>query len=242
MTDNQLRHRVPVHLGIIMDGNGRWANARGLPRVAGHREGVEAARRTVEACGEIGIRFLTLYTFSTENWQRSPAEVAFLMQLAEKYAVRELPELQRNGVRLQHMGLRDGLPPSLLRAIDKAVHQTQDNDRLILNLAFNYGGRTEIVDAMRALIITHQRNDFNIEDLDEATFSRHLYCPDTPVAVLIIRTGGECRLSNFLLWRAVGAVFWNTETYWPDFQRKHLLEAIETYNEQINYEKTDVAT
>jgi len=242
MTDSHLRHIAPVHLGIIMDGNGRWANARGLPRVAGHREGVEATRRIVEACGEIGIGFLTLYTFSTENWQRPQAEVAFLMRLAEKYAIRELPELQRNGVRLQHMGLRDGLPPSLLSAIDKAAWQTQDNNRLILNLAFNYGGRTEIVDAMRALIIAHQRNDFNIEDLDEAIFSRHLYCPDTPDADLIIRTGGEWRLSNFLLWRAVGAVFWNTETYWPDFQRKHLLEAIETYNEQNNYEKTEVAT
>lgn len=207
-----------------MDGNGRWANARGLPRIAGHREGVQAARRTVEACGEMGIRFLTLYTFSTENWQRPPAEVAFLMRLAEEYAIRELPELQRNGVRLQLMGMRDGLPPSLLSAIDKATQQTRDNNRLILNLAFNYGGRTEIIDAMRALIIAHQYDELNIEELDESTFSRHLYCPDTPDADLIIRTGGEWRLSNFLLWRAVGAVFWKTETYWPDFQRKHFLE------------------
>ena len=240
MTDNHLRYIAPVHLGIIMDGNGRWASARGLPRIAGHREGVQAARRTVEACGEAGIRYLTLYTFSTENWQRSQAEVTFLMRLAEEYAIRELPELQRNGVRFQLMGMRDGLPPSLLCAIDKAARQTQDNNRLILNLAFNYGGRTEIVDAMRALIIAHQCNELNIEELDEATFSRYLYCPDTPDADLIIRTGGEWRLSNFLLWRAVGALFWNTETYWPDFQRKHLLEAIETYNEQINYEKTEV--
>jgi undecaprenyl diphosphate synthase len=242
MTDNHLRHIAPVHLGIIMDGNGRWASARGLPRIAGHREGVQAARRTVEACVEIGIRFLTLYTFSTENWQRPPAEIAFLMRLAEEYAIRELPELQRNGVRLQHMGMRDGLPPSLLRAIDKTAQQTQDNNRLILNLALNYGGQPEIVDAIRALILAHQCNELKIDELDETTFSRYLYCPDTPDADLIIRTGGEWRLSNFLLWRAVGAVFWNTETFWPDFQRKHLLEAIETYNKQINYEKNELAT
>jgi undecaprenyl diphosphate synthase len=236
MIENQGEHKVPLHLGIIMDGNGRWAYARKLPRTAGHREGVQAARRTVEACGEMGIRFLTLYTFSTENWQRPPAEVAFLLRLAEVYATRELPELQRNGVRLQLMGRREGLPPSLLRALDKVTRQTQDNNRLILNLALNYGGRAEIVDAFKKLIIAHQRGELDADKIDTNTFARQLYCPDTPDADLIIRTGGEWRLSNFLLWRAVGAVFWSTQTFWPDFRRHHLLDAFKVYRDQINYE------
>jgi len=234
LTINQARHIVPLHLAIIMDGNGRWARARGLPRTAGHQEGVQAVRRIVEACGEMGIRFLTLFTFSTENWQRPPVEVSFLMRLAEVYALRELSELQRNGVRLQHMGRREGLPQSLLRALDEVSRQTQDNDRLILNLALNYGGRAEIVDTAKKLITAHQRNVLNAEKLDEHTFASNLYCPDTPDADLIIRTGGEMRLSNFLLWRAVGAVFWSTETLWPDFQPHHLMDALKVYQEFIN--------
>jgi undecaprenyl diphosphate synthase len=225
---------VPVHLAVIMDGNGRWARARKLPRTAGHREGLQTARRIVEACGEIGIRFLTLYTFSTENWKRPPVEVAFLMRLAEEFTLRELPELQRNGVRLQQMGRREGLPPSLLRALDKVSRQTQDNTNLTLNLALNYGGRAEIADAYRAIIADHQRSELDVNKLDPNTFARYLYCPDTPDADLVIRTGGEWRLSNFLLWRAAEAVFWSTPVLWPDFQREHLLEALEVYDEQID--------
>ena len=239
MTENQMEHNVPVHLGIIMDGNGRWACARGIPRTAGHREGVQTARRTVEACVEIGIHFLTLYTFSTENWQRPPAEVAFLLRLAEVYAARELPELQRSGVRLQLMGRREGLPPSLLRVLDNVTQQTQNNNRLILNLALNYGGRAEIIDAFKKLIIAHQRDELNADKIDTNTFASQLYCPDTPDADLIIRTGGEWRLSNFLLWRAVGAVFWSTSVLWPDFQRHHLLDAIKFYIDQINNKETE---
>jgi undecaprenyl diphosphate synthase len=242
MTENQVEHSVPDHLGIIMDGNGRWAFERGLPRTAGHREGVQAARRTVKACREMGIHFLTLYTFSTENWQRPPAEVAFLLRLAEVYATRELTELQRNGVRLQLMGQREGLPPSLLRALDNVTRQTQNNNRLILNLALNYGGRAEIVDAIKSLIIAHQRGELDADKIDTNTFARQLYCPDTPDADLIIRTGGEWRLSNFLLWRAVGAVFWNTQTLWPDFQRHHLLDAFKVYRDQINHKETEYGT
>jgi undecaprenyl diphosphate synthase len=239
MTENQKEFIVPVHLAVIMDGNGRWARVRGLPRTAGHREGVRAARRIVKASSEMGVRFLTLFTFSTENWQRPPAEVSFLMQLVEVYALSELPELQRNCVRLQLMGRREGLPLSLLRALDKVTLQTQDNDRLILNLALNYGGRAEIVDAAKKLITAHQRNELSAEKLDVPAFARNLYCPDTPDADLIIRTGGEMRLSNFLLWRAVRAVFWSTETFWPDFQRHHLLDAIKVYQEYIYNEETE---
>ena len=215
-----------------MDGNGRWAQARGLPRVAGHQTGVQAVRRAVEASAKVGIRALTLYTFSTENWERSQAEVAFVLRLAEEYCVRELPELQRNGIRLRLMGRREGLPDSLLSVLDQATRQTQNNDRMILTLALNYGGRAEIVDSVRTIIAAHQRGELDAAALDEAALRRYLYCSDLPDADLIIRTGGERRLSNFLLWRAVGAVFWSTSTLWPDFQREHLLEVIQVYREQ----------
>jgi len=232
MTES-LRHKaIPQHVGIIMDGNGRWAQARGLPRVAGHQAGVEAVRRIVTACGELGIRILTLYTFSTENWGRPRPEVAFLMRLMKTCCVRELPELQRNGVRLQLMGRREGLPKAVLNLLDQVARQTRDNTRLVLNLALNYGGRAEIVDAARAAVAAYQRGKLDAAGLDEATLARYLYCPDTPDADLIIRSGGEHRLSNFLLWRAVGAVFWSTPTLWPDFQREHLLAAIQVYQEQ----------
>lgn len=224
---------IPNHLAIIMDGNGRWAQRRGLPRAAGHQAGVQAARRAVEACGELGVRVLTLYTFSTENWRRPIAEVDFLMRLAEEYAVRELPELQRNGVRLQLMGRRDGLPATLLEVLDTAILQTQANSRLILNLAFNYGGRAEIVDAIKAILAAHEQGVLDASHLDEKTFARYLHLPDTPDADLVIRTSGEWRLSNFLLWRAATSVFWCTPVLWPDFQREHLLEAIKVYREQI---------
>jgi len=223
---------IPQHVGIIMDGNGRWARARGLPRVAGHHAGIQAVRRTVDACGQLGIRALTLYTFSTENWQRPQAEVSSLMRLAEQCVANELPELQRNGVRLQLMGRREGLRSSLLRTLDQAIEQTRGNGRLTLNLALNYGGRSEIADAARAMLAAHQRGELNAAELDEETLARYLYCPNVPDADLIIRTGGECRLSNFLLWRAVGAVFWSTPILWPDFQREHLLAAIQVYQEQ----------
>ncbi len=238
MTRNNKIPVIPNHLAIIMDGNGRWAQARGLPRMAGHQAGVQAALRAVEICGDLGIRVLTLYTFSTENWNRPPAEVTFLMKLAEEYATRELPKLRRNGVCLQHMGRREGLPASLLCALDKAVAQTRGNTNLILNLALNYGGRAEIVDAARAIIAAHQRNEINASELTPTAFARYLYCPSIPDADLIVRTGGEWRLSNFILWRAVGATFWSTLTFWPDFQPKHLLEALEIYHEQINQNET----
>jgi len=232
MTEDLRPKVIPQHLGIIMDGNGRWAQVRGLPRMAGHQAGVEAVQRIVTACGELGIRILTLYTFSTENWGRPRPEVAFLMQLVKTCCVRELPELQRNGVRLQLMGRREGLPKAVLNLLDQVARQTRDNTRLVLNLALNYGGRAEIVDAARAAVAAYQRGELDAAGLDEATLARYLYCPGTPDADLIIRSGGEHRLSNFLLWRAVGAVFWSTPTLWPDFQREHLLAAIQVYQEQ----------
>ncbi len=224
---------IPRHLAIIMDGNGRWAQQRGFPRIAGHQEGLQAVKRTVEDCAEIGVKILTLYTFSTENWCRPKAEVDFLMRLAEEYTTRELPDLQRTGVRLQLMGDREGLPASLLGTLDKAALQTKANSCLILNLALNYGGRAEIVDAMKAIISDHQQGNLDVSQIDEVTFSHYLYLPDVPDVDLIVRTGGEWRLSNFLLWRAANAVFWSMPVLWPDFRKEHLQEAIGIYTKQI---------
>ena len=224
---------IPCHLAIIMDGNGRWAQQRGLPRIAGHQEGVQTVKRTIKDCAEIGVKILTLYTFSTENWCRPADEVDFLMRLAEEYVKRELPSLQRNGVHLTLMGRREGLPPTLIEALDKVIHQTQENSRLIVNLALNYGGRAEIVDAMKAIITDHQKGSSDASEIDEMTFSHYLYCPQIPDVDLVVRTGGEWRLSNFLLWRAANAVFWSTPVLWPDFRKEHLLEAIGIYVKQI---------
>ena len=223
---------LPRHLAIIMDGNGRWAQQRALPRIAGHQEGVQTVKRTIEDCAEIGIKILTLYAFSTENWCRPKTEVNFLMRLAEEYTKRELPDLHRNGVCLQLMGSREGLPASLLGTLDKAALQTKANSSLILNLALNYGGRAEIVDAMKAIISDHQQGNLDVSQIDEATFSHYLYLPDMPDVDLIVRTGGEWRLSNFLLWRATNAVFWSMPVLWPDFRKEHLHEAIGIYTTQ----------
>jgi undecaprenyl diphosphate synthase len=227
------RNAIPHHLAIIMDGNGRWAQQHGLPRMAGHQAGVQAVLRTTEACVECGIQVLTLYTFSTENWCRPKAEVDFLMHLAEEYTLRELSDLQRNGVRLQLMGRKEGLPPSLVEALNKATSQTKENSRLILNLAINYGGRAEIVDAMKALITDHQKGDLDVSEIDETIFSHYLYCSGTPDVDLIVRTSGEWRLSNFLLWRSAFAIFLSTPVLWPDFKREHIQEAIRAYAKQI---------
>jgi len=233
MSVNLSQTIIPRHLGIIMDGNGRWAQKRGLPRIAGHQEGVQTVKRTVKNCAEIGIQILTLYTFSTENWRRPKAEVNFLMRLAEEYTMRELPNLQQNGVRLQLMGDREGLPTSLLRILDKAALETKENSRLILNLALNYGGRAEIVNAMKTIIADHQRGNLKVNEINETTFSHYLYCPNIPDVNLIVRTGGEWRLSNFLIWRSTHAIFWCTPVLWPDFQQEHLQEAIGIYAKQI---------
>jgi len=212
------REGIPHHLAIIMDGNGRWGQARGLPRSAGHQAGATTVRRIIHACGELGIPVLTSYTFSTENWSRPVAEVGFLMRLAEETVRSEIAELRRRGVRLQLMGRREGLPASLLETMDDAAKQLASNSHLVVNLAFSYGGRAEIVDATRAVLAAQQRGELDADSLDEAAFARHLYLPDIPDANLIIRTGGEWRLSNFLTWRAVGDLFWSTPTLWPDFR------------------------
>ncbi len=228
---NSSGNAMPGHIAIIMDGNGRWAQARGLPRTAGHQAGAKAVRRIVEDCVKIGVSALTLYTFSTENWARPLVEVEFIMRLLEDYARQELSELHQEGIRLRLLGRRDGLPASLLRAMDETIAQTRNNTRMTLYLALNYGGRTELIDATRAIIAANERGE--IESLDKATINRYLYAPDMPAVDLVIRTGGEYRLSNFLIWQSVNAVLCSLPVLWPDFTSDDLNEGIELYRGQI---------
>jgi undecaprenyl diphosphate synthase len=223
------RTRLPRHIAIIMDGNGRWARARGLPRIEGHRQGDKSIRAVVERCGELGVVHLTLYGFSTENWRRSADEVKFLMRLFEVVARREIDELHRKGVRVRVLGRMHELPASLREELKRDCALTRENTGLTLNLALNYGGRAEIVDAVRDLARRVARGELDPESITEEHLARALYLPDTPEPDLVIRTAGEYRLSNFLLWQAAYAELWVTETLWPDFGRGELDEAVLAY-------------
>jgi len=220
--------RIPRHIGIVMDGNGRWAKKRRLPRLMGHQAGTENTRRVLRACGEFGIKIVTLYGFSTENWQRPNDEVEGLFSIFEGAIDREVPELNRNGVRLRHLGRTEGLPERLVQKIESAMELTKDNDRLILNLAFNYGGRAEIVDATRRIIA----EGIDPTAIDEALFSSYLYTAGLPDLDLVIRTGGEMRLSNFLLWQTAYAEYYATPTFWPDFDEAELEKALLAYSQR----------
>lgn len=220
--------RIPRHIGIVMDGNGRWARERGLPRLMGHRAGTENTRRVLRACEKFGIEIVTLYGFSTENWQRPKDEVERLFSIFEHAIDREVPELNRNGVRLRHLGRTEGLPERLVKKIDRAMELTKDNDRLVLNLAFNYGGRAEIVDATRRIIA----EGIDPTAIDEELFSSYLYTAGLPDLDLFIRTGGEMRLSNFLLWQTAYAEYYTTPTYWPDFDEVELEKALLAYSQR----------
>ncbi|HID86132.1 MAG TPA: di-trans,poly-cis-decaprenylcistransferase, partial [Anaerolineae bacterium] len=222
MGEKQRLTKIPRHVAIIMDGNGRWAQARGLPRLAGHRAGTENIRRILEGCVEYGVKILTIYAFSTENWQRPEEEVQGLMRILEEVIQKEVQELHEKGVRLRHIGRLDGLSPRLQRQIQEAIELTKENSRLILNVAFNYGGRAEILDAVRGLI----REGIPAEEIDEELFSRYLYTAGQPDPDLIIRTAGEMRLSNFLLWQSSYAEFYVTDVCWPEFRREQFIEAI----------------
>ncbi len=211
-----------------MDGNGRWARERKLPRLMGHRAGTENTRRVLRACGKFGIKIVTLYGFSTENWQRPKGEVQGLFSIFEEAIDREVPELHRQGVRLRHLGRTDGLPERLVKKIEGARELTKDNDRLTLNLAFNYGGRAEIVDATRRIMA----DGIDPAAIDEQLFSSYLYTAGLPDLDLFIRTGGEMRLSNFLLWQTAYAEYYTTPTYWPDFDEAELEKALLAYNQR----------
>lgn len=219
---------IPQHVGIIMDGNGRWAREHGLPRLEGHRAGTENIRRVLEACVEFGIKILTIYAFSTENWGRPQAEVRGLMRILEEVIDREVKDLHKNGVQLRHIGRLEGISPRLQRAVRDAIELTKDNDRLILNVAFNYGGRSEILDAVRRLM----GDGIAPQELSEGLFERYLYTAGLPPLDLVIRTGGEMRLSNFLIWQAAYAEYYSTPTYWPDFDKEELYKALLAYSQR----------
>jgi undecaprenyl diphosphate synthase len=220
--------RVPQHLGIIMDGNGRWARARGLPRVAGHRAGTENIRPVLRAATEFGIAVLTIYAFSTENWSRPLEEITGLMTILGEVIQRETPSLHANGVRIRHSGRLEGINTRLQQQIHNAVEMTRENRRITLNVAFNYGGRAEIVDAVRHII----QDGHAGEAVDEQLISRYLYAADLPDVDLVVRTGGEYRLSNFLLWQSAYAEYYATHTFWPDFDAAELAGALEVYSQR----------
>jgi undecaprenyl diphosphate synthase len=220
---------VPAHIGIIMDGNGRWATARGLPRIFGHRAGAEAVRRVVEAACELGVRVLTLYAFSWENWDRPHEEIHELMGLLDEFIKGEARTLHANQIRLRAIGRIDQLPAGTLGNLHRLVGETADYDRMTLVLALSYGGRQEIVDAVRRLVALAQHGGLQPEQVDEALISRLLYTAQLPDPDLIIRTSGEQRISNFLLWQASYAEFYVTPKLWPEFSKVDLLAAIHEY-------------
>jgi undecaprenyl diphosphate synthase len=220
-----LPERIPTHIAIIMDGNGRWALGRGLPRMAGHRAGTENLRRVIEACIEFGIRYLTIYAFSTENWGRPQEEVAGLLQILEDVIDRELQELHDQGVQLHHIGRLDRLNPILRDKVLYAVDFTRNNTRLVLNVAFNYGGRDEIVCAVQRMIA----DGVEPQAVDDERISQYLFTAGVPDPDLIIRTSGELRGSNFLIWQGAYSEWYFTPTYWPDFDREALLKALQEF-------------
>jgi undecaprenyl diphosphate synthase len=226
--EDALPEKIPTHIGIIMDGNGRWALAHGLPRMAGHRAGTENLRRIIEACIEFGIRYLTIYAFSTENWGRPTSEVQGLMRIFENVIDSELQELHDQGVRLRHIGRLDRVRPSFRKKVLEAMESTKENDRLILNIAFNYGGRDEIVCAIQAMI----RDGVKPDDVTDAMVSQYLFTAGVPDPDMIIRTSGELRGSNFLIWQGAYSEWYFPATYWPDFDRAELLKAIKEYNQR----------
>ncbi|MEA3335550.1 MAG: polyprenyl diphosphate synthase [Chloroflexota bacterium] len=220
--------RIPHHVGIIMDGNGRWAQEQGLPRFMGHRAGTDNIRQVLEASVGFGIKVLTIYAFSTENWGRPPAEVRGLMRLLSRTIEEQLQELHENGVQIRHSGSLVGISEPLKKQITRALELTSNNDRIILNVAFNYGGRAEIIDGIRRVI----EDGLAPEQITEDIFSHYLYTHDLPDADLIIRTGGEYRLSNFLIWQAAYAEYYATPTYWPDFDEAELRKALEAFSDR----------
>ena len=217
--------QVPRHVAIIMDGNGRWARERGLTRSAGHRAGTENIRRVLRRIVDGGVKYLTLFAFSTENWERPDDEIEALIGLLAEVLQREVGPLHEQGVRLRHIGRRDRLPRHLQDAIETSVELTKDNDVLTLSLAYDYGGRAEIVDAVRSILADRRSS----EEITEETFGRYLYTWGLPDVDLVVRTAGEMRLSNFLLWQAYYAEYYTTDAYWPDFDDKEVERALESY-------------
>lgn len=223
---------IPHHVAIIMDGNGRWAKQKGLPRVAGHREGMKVVNKIVRKSNDIGVKVLTLYAFSTENWKRPKPEVEFLMKLPELYLDKELPKLIEQNVKVRLMGRRENLPEHTLRAVDTAIEQTKENTGLILNFALNYGSRAEIIDAVQSIAKDVHAGAITHESIDESVIASYLMTKDLPDPDLLIRTSGEMRLSNFMLWQLAYSEFCFTDVLWPDFTEKHFMEAVHAYQQR----------
>ncbi|HEV2528726.1 MAG TPA: isoprenyl transferase [Thermomicrobiales bacterium] len=227
-TPIQTEHPVPAHVAIIMDGNGRWAKERGLPRLTGHERGTDNIRRITSAAVEAGVSYLTLWAFSTENWRRPREEVEGIIRILGMCLVRDVDELHRQGVQLRHIGDLDGLPDEMRDQIHAAIELTQHNDRIVLTLAFNYGGRSEMIRAIRALVATGVAP----EEITEDAIASHLYTAGMPDPDLIIRTSGEHRISNFMVWQGAYSELFFTNTYWPDFGPEHLREAVDDYSQR----------
>jgi len=222
-------HDVPSHVAIIMDGNGRWAKKRALPRVAGHHEGMKVVRKITKLANELGVKTLTVYAFSTENWKRPKMEVDFLMKLPEEFLGTFLPELIEENVRVDMIGYMDKLPEHTRNAVGKAMEDTKENTGLILNFALNYGSRAEILDGVKSVLLDVKSGIINENELTEEVFSSYLMTKDLNDPDLLIRTSGEIRLSNFMLWQLAYTEFWFTDVLWPDFNEEHFVEAIEAF-------------
>ena len=225
--------KLPRHIAVIMDGNGRWARSRGLPRIAGHRRGVESVRAVIEECCRLGIGQLTLYCLSSENWKRPRLELDFLMRLLRQYVIDERREIMDQGIRFTTIGRRAGIPARVCREVDQTIEMSRNNQGTVLCLAINYGGRGEIVDAVQQIVVKVQAGQLKAEDVDEVAISSHLYTAGMPDPDLLIRTAGEMRVSNFLLWQISYAELWVTPVCWPDFREPHLHEAIRAFASRV---------
>ena len=227
--DKVLSEDLPKHIAIIMDGNGRWARGKSLPRIAGHKEGINSVREITKICGEIGIEYLTLFTFSTENWNRPPKEVSALMNLLFKTINLEIKKLNKENVRFSIIGDLQDLPQKTIKGLKNGVNLTRNNDGLTLTLALNYGSRQEIIGAIKLIVKKVESGEIILEDIDQKLFSNSLYTSDMPDPDLLIRTSGEHRLSNFLLWQSAYTEIYMTEKYWPDFRETDLFDAIHDF-------------
>ncbi|MRJ07656.1 isoprenyl transferase [Ornithobacterium rhinotracheale] len=236
MSNNLLQNinldKVPQHVAVIMDGNGRWAQKKGMMRTFGHQSAVKAVRETIKACEDLGIPYLTLYAFSSENWNRPKDEVSFLMNLLFKTLTKELKSFQENNIRLRTIGDLSRLPEKARKELLLVQEETKNNTKATLTLALSYGGRDEIVEASQKIAQAVQENDLSIEQINHETFKKYLYSPDIPDVDLVIRTSGECRISNFLLWQIAYAELYFTEVLWPDFRKENFYQAIASYQKR----------
>ncbi|MBE3089044.1 MAG: isoprenyl transferase [Actinobacteria bacterium] len=223
------KNKIPIHIAIIMDGNGRWAGKRGLPRIVGHKKGVDALKNIVTLCKDVGIKYLTVYSFSSENWQRPQDEVSELMDLFVEVLQRELESLHKNGIKIVLLGQRETIPSRILKIFEISEEKTKDNKELLLNVAFSYGSRQEIANAAKKMCIEYKNKEFSSEENIEKIFSKFLYTSDCPDPDLLIRTSGEYRISNFLLWQIAYTELYFTKTLWPDFDKKNFYKAIYDY-------------